>query len=526
MAQGPNLTQRLSQSQTLALTPSMQLKLKLWQMNLQELSQTVERELEENPLLELAEEGDEIPTMEALEEGHDSDVSQDAQDAVAQEGIELPEGVDTVDLGPMLDAMNEMNPDSNLEAFTEEGVSQVQEVDMAAENSWDTDLPRTSSLPDDERTSWEDRLTSSETLQEHLVSQLHETLDEEDPRILQLERLIENFLDAKGFLRMDPDEPGEATPEALAAELGTTVEHLQELLEILQEFDPSGVGCFTVQQSLMLQLSHAGAEPDDLAVRIIRHHTDLLGQKDHTKLKKVLQCDDKELDDALMVLRHLHPAPGRAFDPEGDRVVKPDIVVLKGDDGGWKVYLNDEGLPRLRVSGEYRNFLASSDVKGDKDFIRERYRSARDFIRGVEDRNRTVLRVSMAMVELQQDFMEKGVEGLRPMVLRDVAESTGFHESTISRVVKAKTIHTPQGLYDMNYFFSASLGSDTGTDVSATVVKHRIKALVQAEEASKPLSDETLAKLLAQDGIQVARRTVNKYREELKIPPASRRRQR
>ena len=526
MAQGPNLTQRLSQSQTLALTPSMQLKLKLWQMNLQELSQTVERELEENPLLELAEEGDEIPTLEALEEGHDSDVSQDAQDAVAQEGTELPEGVDTVDLGPMLDSAAEMNPDTNLEAFTEEGVSQVQEVDMAAENSWDTDLPRTSSLPDDERTSWEDRLTSSETLQEHLVSQLHETLDENDPRILQLERLIENFLDAKGFLRIDPDEPGEATPEALAAELGVTVEHLQGLLEILQEFDPSGVGCFTVQQSLMLQLSHAGAEPDDLAVRIIRHHTDLLGQKDHTKLKKVLLCDDKELDEALTVLRHLHPAPGRAFDPEGERVVKPDIVVLKGDDGGWKVYLNDEGLPRLRVSGEYRNFLASSDVKGDKDFIRERYRSARDFIRGVEDRNRTVLRVSLAMVELQREFMEMGVEGLRPMVLRDVAEATGFHESTISRVVKAKTIHTPQGLFDMNYFFSASLGSDTGSDVSATVVKHRIKAFVQAEEASKPLSDETLAKMLAHDGIQVARRTVNKYREELKIPPASRRRQR
>ena len=207
-------------------------------------------------------------------------------------------------------------------------------------------------------------------------------------------------------------------------------------------------------------------------------------------------------------------------------MVKPDIVVLKGDDGGWKVYLNDEGLPRLRVSGEYRNFLASSDMKGDKDFIRERYRSARDFIRGVEDRNRTVLRVSLAMVELQREFMEMGVEGLRPMVLRDVAEATGFHESTISRVVKAKTIHTPQGLFDMNYFFSASLGSDTGSDVSATVVKHRIKAFVQAEEASKPLSDETLAKMLAHDGIQVARRTVNKYREELKIPPASRRRQR
>ncbi len=526
MALGPHLSQRLAQSQTLALTPSMQLKLKLWQMNLQELSQTVERELEENPLLELAEEGDEIPTLEAIEEGHDSDVSQDAVAQEAAEAPEAPEGVDTVDLGPLLEASDEMNPDSDLAAYTEEGVSQVQEVDMAAENSWDTDLPRTSSLPDDERNSWEDRLSSNETLSEHLISQLHQTLDEEDPRIISLERLIEDFMDAKGFLRMDPDEPGEASPEALAAELGVSVEELRGLLEILQEFDPSGVGCFTVQESLMLQLRHAGAEPDDLAVRIIRNHTDLLAQRDHTRLKKILLCDDKELDQALAVLRHLHPAPGRAFDPEGERVVKPDVVVLKGEEGGWKVYLNDEGLPRLRVSGDYRNFLASTDQKGDKDFIRERYRSARDFIRGVEDRNRTVLRVSLALVELQQEFMDKGIEGLRPMVLRDVAEATGFHESTISRVVKAKTIHTPQGLFDMNYFFSASLGSDNGADVSATVVKHRIKALVQAEDPAKPLSDETLAGLMAQDGIQVARRTVNKYREELKIPPASRRRRR
>jgi len=244
------------------------------------------------------------------------------------------------------------------------------------------------------------------------------------------------------------------------------------------------------------------------------------------RLRKALGCTEEELEEALAVLRHLHPAPGRAFDPEGERIVKPDVVVLKAEDGTWKVYLNDEGLPRLRVSGEYRHFLSAAEAKGDKDFIRDRYRSARDFIRGVEDRNRTVLRVAAAIVELQRDFLERGIEGLRPMVLRDVAESTGFHESTISRVVKAKTIHTPQGLFDLNYFFSAGLGSASGDDVSATVVKHRIKALVQAEDPAKPMSDEAIARILERDGVRVARRTVNKYREELKIPPASRRRRR
>lgn len=519
---GTNLSQRLSQSQTLALTPAMQLKLKLWQMNLLELSQTIEHELQENPLLELLEEGDEIPTLEAIEEGRDSEVLEGAS---AQDSVELPEGVDTVDLGPLLEAAEEMNPEANLETFTEAGVSQVQETELGAENAWDSELPRTSNLPDDERMSWEDRLASSETLQEHLLGQLYQAMEVDDPRAALLERIIDH-IDAKGFLLIDPDLGVETHPLQLAQELGLEEAQLLQLLEILQEFDPSGVGCFNVQESLLLQLRHAGAEPDDLAVRIIQDYSQLLSQRDNGKLRKALGCSEEELVVALECLRHLNPSPGRAFDPENERVIKPDVVVLKDDDGDWKVYLNDEGMPRLRINADYRRFLASAEVKDDKEFIRDRYRSARDFIRGVEDRNRTVLRVAMAIADLQREFLEHGITHLRPMVLRDVADYTGFHESTISRVVKAKTIHTPQGLFDLNYFFSASLGSTSGDDVSATVVKHKIKAIIQAEDAAKPLSDETIAKLLERDGIKVARRTVNKYREELKIPPASRRRRR
>ena len=524
MALGPHLSQRLSQTQTLALTPAMQLKLKLWQMNLLELRQAVERELEENPLLELAEEGDEIPSLEAIEGGHDSEVLEGPSEAAA-EGVELPEGMDTVDLGPLIEAAEEMNPGSNLEHFTEEGIAQVKETEMGAENAWDMDIPRTSSLSGDERMSWEDRLSSTETLQEHLISQLYETLEHEDPRAPWVERLID-FIDPKGFLRLNPDECQETNAAELAAEIGVHEEELIAALEVLQEFDPSGIGCFNVQQSLLLQLLHAGVEPDDLAIRIIKDHSNLLALRDSAKLRKTLGCSEEELNKALELLKHLHPAPGRAFGAESERVIKPDLVVLKGEDSNWKIYLNDDGLPRLKVNPDYRNFIASTQVKADKDFIREKFRSARDFIRGVEDRNRTVLRVAATIVDLQKDFIERGIEGLKPMVLRNVAEATGFHESTISRVVKSKTIHTPQGLFDLNYFFSASLGSDSGEDVSATVVKHKIKALIQAEDPAKPLSDEIISKLLERDGVNVARRTVNKYREELKIPPASRRRRR
>ena len=514
MVAGPLLSQRLAQSQTLALTPAMQLKLRLWQMNLQELSETIERELEENPLLELTESGDEVPTLEAIEEGRDSDVAEDAGEA--------PDAAEGLEASPM-EASEEMNPEGDLEKFTEAGVSQVQETDMGAENSWDADLPRTSALPEEDRFSWEDRLSATESLQDHLLSQLYETLEHEDPRALLVERLIDR-LDPKGYLRLDPDQPNlETTPAALAADLGVSVADLRAAMEVLQEFDPSGVGCFSVQECLLLQLRHAGAEPDDLSVRIIQDHAPLLMQRDSVKLRKAVGCTEAELAQAMDQLKHLNPSPGRAFDPEADRVVKPDVVVLQGEDGTWRVYLNDEGLPRLKVNGDYQRFLASSEAKADRDFIKDRFRSARDFIRGVEDRNRTVLRVASQIVDLQRDFLEHGIERLKPMVLRDVAEATGFHESTISRVVKSKTIHTPQGLFDLNYFFSAR---PKDSDVSATVVKHHIKALVQAEDPARPLSDEALAGLLERDGIKVARRTVNKYREELKIPPASQRRRR
>jgi len=520
---GHNISQRLSPDQRTVLNRIMQLKIKLWQMNLQGLTEAIEKELEDNPMLEVPDDLTETPTAEELFDGTDTEVV-DGPPTI--DGVEVPEDINSVDLGPLIDEAHVMNPDDNLEKFTKEGVDQVEEMEMGAENAWDTDpIPRTSNLPDEDKTSWEDRLMSSVTLHEHLLSQLYQVIAEDDPRAAVLEALIDH-VDPKGFLRIDHDSPLETTPEQLALELGIDMAALIELLEILQDLDPSGVGCFTVQESLLVQLRHAGRAPDDLTVRIIKDHADLLGQRDSSKLRKALNCTEDELDRAMNVLKHLNPSPGRAYDPESERVIKPDVVVLRAEDGSWKVYLNDDGIPPLRVHQSYDMFLKASREKSDKEYIRERGRSAREFIKGLEDRNRTVLRVAACIVALQQDFMEHGVQKLRPMVLRDVAEATGFHESTISRVVKAKTIHTPQGLFDLNYFFSASLGSTSGDDVSATVVKHRIKALVQSEDSAKPLSDEAIAKLLERDGIKVARRTVNKYREEMHIPSASQRRHR
>ena len=340
---GPNLSQRLSQSQTLALTPAMQLKLKLWQMNLLELSQTIERELGRTRSWSSRRTGTKCPPWRPWRRA----TIRRWWRPPLRRGRRLPEGTDSVDLGPLPEAAGDLDP----EASREEGISQVQETEIGAENSWDTDIPRTSNLPEDERTSWEDRLSSTETLQEHLLVQLYQTLDPDDPRAPLLEALIDH-VDAKGFLRVDPDQGAESTPLELAMELAIDEAQLRELLDIIQEFDPSGVGCFTVQESLLLQLRHAGAEPDDLAVRIIQDHCDLLSQRDTIKLRKAIGCSEEDLGEALAILRHLHPAPGRAFDPESERVVKPG----RGGAQGRRRHL--EGLPQRRdrppPAGEWR----------------------------------------------------------------------------------------------------------------------------------------------------------------------------
>ena len=295
-------------------------------------------------------------------------------------------------------------------------------------------------------------------------------------------------MDAKGFLRVDPDQGAESTPLELAMELAIDEDQLRELLDILQEFDPSGVGCFTVQESLLLQLRHAGAEPDDLAVRIIQDHCDLLSQRDTVKLRKAIGCSRRGPGGSPGHPAPPAPGPGpglRSGERAGGEAGRGGAQGRRRRPG--RSTSTTRRVPRLRVSGEYRHFLAAAEAKGDKDFIREKYRSARDFIRGVEDRNRTVLRVSAAIVDLQIEFMKHGIERLRPMVLRDVAEATGFHESTISRVVKAKTIHTPRACSISTIFSVPAWAPTAGDDVSATVVKHRIKALVQAEDPAKPL---------------------------------------
>ena len=492
------ISQRFYQSQRLSLTPSMRLKFKFWQMNIQELSRIIEQEFVGNPLLELVDRICEESTSDMAEYGYEHEAL--CLDYIRESAVLSKDAV---------------LMDSNLPACTD----LVQEMVGEISSLCVTDTCQASNHSD-YKVSVEDRSIGTNTLREHLLMQLYCTIGTDDPLATYLELLI-GYVDDRGFLRKGPELTSEVTPLELAQEFGITETKLLELVGVLQEFEPSGVGCFTLQESLLLQLRHAGVEPDDLVVRVIRDHCDLIVQRDSCRLRKAVGCSEQDLMMALESLKRLNPAPGRAFGCDVDGFAKPDIVVMKCDDDNYIIYLNNESIPQLRISGNYRYFLDVANTKEDKDFIRGRYRSAKDFLRSLEDRNRTVLKVSVAAIGLQMDFINKGVEHLKPMILRDVANITGFHESTISRVVRGKTIHTPHGLFDFSYLFSVGFWPSKGVEmVSATVAKHRIKSLINAENPTKPFSDETISNLMNRSGIHIARRTVGKYREELKIPSA------
>ena len=266
---------------------------------------------------------------------------------------------------------------------------------------------------------------------------------------------------------------------------------------------------------------------DSPASRAIREHLDLLEQQRHEDLADALSLDESELAETLDIIRHLDPRPGEKYGGEKATYITPDVYVIKDGDE-YRVLLNDDGLPRLRVSPSYRRLLEAAASNGSdantKDFLRDKVRSAVRLIRSLEERQRTINKVANSIVKFQRAFLDKGIEAIRPLVLRDVAEDIGMHESTVSRVVNSKYMHTPRGLFEMRFFFHSGLPGGDGDSVSSLMVKERIKKLVEEEDSAKPLSDQAIVKALAAEEITIARRTVAKYREELRIPSSTRRR--
>ena len=480
----PSIQLRLGQH--LTMTPQLQQAIRLLQLSTLELSQEIQQALESNLMLELEEGQEQLPvngeeSLEALEAGQEN--------AASQEG-EIP-------------TENETIPDEL-------------PVDANWEDQYDIPIVRTQ-VSGEEQPDFLARESRDETLQDYLHWQLNLTPFSDEDR-----EIAATIIDA-----VNPDGYLELSVEEIVASLDDEEIGEEEVLTVLhriQRFDPPGVAARSPQECLMLQLEQLAPDTPlrDKALELLRDHFELLAGGNKTKLCRNLKLDDAQLEEVLALVRSLNPRPGASISPSQNGYVQPDVFVQKKGNR-WVVSLNPECTPKLRVNPVYAALIRRADNSSDNLTLKDHLQEARWFLKSLQSRNETLLRVATKIVEIQQEFFERGEEAMKPLILKDIAEALDLHESTISRVTSNKYMHTPRGVLEFKYFFSSHLSTSSGTDASATAIRARIKKLILAEDPRKPLSDNKIATLLSQEGIKVARRTVAKYREAMAIPPSNER---
>ncbi|MEH2920742.1 RNA polymerase factor sigma-54 [Samsonia erythrinae] len=470
---------QLRLSQQLAMTPQLQQAIRLLQLSTLELQQEIQQALESNPLLEQADHHDEIASVEKA----DSD-SLDTGEALEQRDMpeELP-----------LDA----TWDEIYSAGTPSGTG--------------TDYR------DEERPIYQGETT--QTLQDYLMWQVELTpFSDTDAAIATS---IVDAVDNTGYLTV----PLEDILESIGDD-DVTLEEVEAVLKRVQRFDPVGVAARDLRDCLLVQLSqYANGTPRLAEARlIVSEHLDLLGNHDFRSLIRITRLKEDELKEALALIQSLDPRPGQSINTGESEYVIPDVLVRKVQNR-WVVELNTDSIPRLQINQQYAALGNSARNDSDGQFIRSNLQEARWLIKSLESRNDTLLKVTRCIVEQQQDFFEQGEEFMKPMVLADIAQAVEMHESTISRVTTQKFLNSPRGIFELKYFFSSHVNTDSGGEASSTAIRALVKKLIAAENPAKPLSDSKLTTLLSEQGIIVARRTVAKYRESLSIPPSNQRKQ-
>jgi RNA polymerase sigma-54 factor len=478
------LKQQLKLTQQLVMTPQLQQAIKLLQLSRLELVDVVQQELQENPVLEESVE---------LEEDLPREIRDEAE-------APLPEVVDAPD--------GEIAP-----------TAEPPEGDKLAELDWRSyaesfPQPGTGVRPDDDRRSFEATLTRRASLADHLEWQLQlGACTEEEQRAA---RGIIGNLDEHGYLR--------ASLEEVARGANVTEEVVERALKLVQSFDPHGVGARDLRECLRIQLDVQRID-HPIVRAVVEEHLDLLQKRDFKKLAKQLGTTLEEVAAAAHVIGRLDPRPGRAFGGDEPIYIVPDIYVHKiGDE--FHIVLNEDGLPKLRISALYRDVLSrSADVeKGTRDYVQEKVRSALWLIKSIHQRQRTIYKVMQSIIKHQREFFERGIAYLRPLNLRDVADDIGMHESTVSRVTTNKYAHTPQGIFELKYFFNSSINRVEGDAIASESVKEKIRKIISAEDPRRPLSDQRIAAMLRSSNIDIARRTVTKYREAMNILSSTKRR--
>jgi RNA polymerase sigma-54 factor len=537
----PKLSLRVSQRQV--LTPGLMQMVSVLALNKLELKEMIDAEMVENPVLEEIDET--VPMLDEVASREERDEREERL-VLSDKGAEEP-------AAPPKDSFNEVDFGSYFQEYLDPGYRTQQEYE------------------DSEKPSFENFLSQPTTLSDHLAWQLGAL--SLTPELRQAAELVVGNLDEDGYLAASEEELAEAisqvsapagigadgAPEEAPAEFTAALEQVRSAIEMVQQLDPAGVGARDLRECLLIQIAaqqrefahlyakrpaeaeenlhgNLKAEADarlverrrsmEVAALIVDHHLHLLQKRDLKDLARAAMITADEAQGGMEFIRTLDPRPGRLYNREQTRLIEPDVVFLKRG-GEWVVSMNEEDLPSLRLSQRYRRMLVAENTdKEVKDYVKERFRSAMQLMRNIAQRKSTILRTCEVIVRRQQEFMDKGVESLRPMMIKEVAEEIGVHPSTISRAVANKYAHTPQGVLELRFFFSEGSNGPEGADTPLLVLKRKVKKLIEDEDARHPLTDDQLAAMLKSQGIQLTRRTVAKYREDMNIPSTHQRRKR
>lgn len=496
------LSLQLKLGQQLTMTPQLQQAIRLLQLSTLDLQQEIHQALESNPMLELIENSDEEESTDSTESNADSPTSErtTAEATTANRDNAELNSDDT-------DWQNDIPSD------------------LGVDTQWDDIYPgssaQTSSFEGDSN-DFESRTSAEGTLQDHLLWQLNLTHMSEQDNSIGL--AIIDAIDINGMLTVDL----ESIHSGFDSDLEIELDEIVAVLHRIQQFDPIGVAYRDLAECLMLQLAQIHMPELEKAVsnakHIISEHIDLLGNRDYAQLMRRTKLKESELSEAISIIEGLNPRPGSSICPPSTSYVVPDVIVSKDSNSGkWKVELNPETAPKIRINSGYAALVKRADTSEQNNYLRDNLQEAKWFIKSLQSRNETLMKVSTRIVEHQKGFLEYGEEAMKPLVLHDIAEAVSMHESTISRVTTQKYMHTPRGIFELKYFFSSHVSTKGGGECSSTAIRAIIRKLVAAENTKKPLSDSKITDLLEEKGINVARRTIAKYRESLSIPPSNER---
>lgn len=495
---------QLKIGQQLTMTPQLQQAIRLLQLSTLDLQTEIQQALESNPMLELAE--DDVA-------GNGVDTEFDAGDPMLSLRSQETERTVTDDTG------------------SDSGVAEVSEWsndipdELPVDSNWD-DVYETSgpvssgngSGGEDGDYDFESRNSATETLQDHLTWQLNLTPMSDTDRVIAM--AVIDAIDPNGMLNCTPED----ILSGFDAELGIELDEVEAVRHRIQHFDPVGVASLDLRECLLVQLRQLAPDTPALAdaILIVDKYLALLGNHDYAQLMRRTKLRENQLKDALALIKQMNPRPGDFINSSETEYIAPDVFVRKLN-GRWVVELNPDIAPKLRINSDYASLIRRADTSADNTYLRDNLQEARWFLKSLQSRNETLMKVATRIVEHQRGFLDYGEEAMKPLVLHDIAEDVQMHESTISRVTTRKYMHTPRGIFELKYFFSSHVSTAGGGECSSTAIRAMIKKLVSGEDPRKPLSDSSIVELLEAQGIQVARRTIAKYREALSIPPSNER---